>query len=72
MSHALGNDIRIRHTLVGGKDPVKQHTLQERLLPSIDLSADRARLKIGAHFVQAAGHELNEKLTAVCATEDPD
>ena len=58
MTHGLGNDVLIRHALVGGEDAVKQHTLQERHLLGVDLSADRTRLEVGAHFVQTAGHEL--------------
>lgn len=72
MTHALGDDILIRHTLVGGKDTVKQHALQERHLLSIDLSADRARLKIGADFVQAAGRELHQTLKTMYAAGVPD
>ena len=65
MSHAFGNDIPIRHALVGGEDAVKEHALQEGHLLGIDLSTDRACLEVGAHFVQAAGHELEAKLRTV-------
>ena len=61
MSHAFGNDIPIRHALVGGEDAVKEHALQEGHLLGIDLSTDRACLEVGAHFVQATSYKLHSQ-----------
>ena len=65
MTHGLGNDVLIRHALVGGEDAVKQHTLQERHLLCVDFPANRACLEVGSHFVQATSYKLDSKFNTI-------